>query len=304
MENNKDYHVSVLLNAAVDGLNISSGGTYVDVTYGAGGHSAEILKRMDGGKLYAFDQDEDAERNLIDDDRLVFVRQNFRYMKNYLKFDKMLPVDGVLADLGVSSYQFDTAERGFSIRYDGELDMRMDGNAGLTAVDVLNDYEEEEISKMLWNYADLRPSRAIATEIVKARKVKKIETGAELKQILNRFLPKGKENSYLARVYQALRIEVNQELEVLKEFLQQCEQVLKPGGRLVVISYHSLEDRLVKQFIKTGKFGEEVEKDFFGKEVKPFKAINKKPIIPEPEEILRNNRARSAKLRIAERLDA
>ncbi|HEV7231617.1 MAG TPA: 16S rRNA (cytosine(1402)-N(4))-methyltransferase RsmH [Bacteroidia bacterium] len=296
-----NYHNPVLLNDCIEGLNINPDGVYVDVTFGGGGHSREIMKHLKGGKLIAFDQDPDAAENAIDDPRFTLVAQNFRYMKNFLKLHKALPVDGILADLGVSSHQFDVPERGFSTRFEADLDMRMDTNGKLTAAGVLNTYSERELSQLFRNYGEVENAGKLAYLIVGHRKENRIQTVSELKDVLKPCMPRGKENQYLAQVFQALRIEVNNELEVLKEFLMQSNEVLKAGGRLVVISYHSLEDRLVKNFISKGKFEGEVEKDFFGNIIKPMEAVNRKIIVPGPDELQMNNRARSAKLRIAEK---
>lgn len=299
---NSEYHVPVLLNAVIEGLNIGPTGTFVDVTFGGGGHSSAILDRLTDGKLIAFDQDTDATNNLLQDDRLVFVRQNFRYLKNYLRMHRVSEVDGILADLGVSSHQFNEAERGFSIRYDAELDMRMDRKATLTAKSVINNYEEEALSGLLYRYGELKNARRIARAIVQHRESQSLNTVDELKAVVASFAPKHKVNQFYARVFQALRIEVNRELEVLEEMLQQAADVLKPGGRLVVISYHSLEDRLVKNFMKTGNFDGKLEKDFYGNPIRPLQTVMTKPIVPDEAEIERNSRARSAKLRIAQKL--
>ncbi|CAL2083863.1 16S rRNA (cytosine(1402)-N(4))-methyltransferase RsmH [Tenacibaculum sp. 190524A05c] len=294
-----DYHKSVLLEESVDALNIKADGVYVDVTFGGGGHSKEILKRLgENGKLFAFDQDADALQNTIEDDRFVLIGENFRYITRFLRFHGVKKVDGVLADLGVSSYQFDEATRGFSTRFDGELDMRMNQASGLSAKVVVNEYEEEKLADVLYLYGELRNARAIARQIVSSRGVKEIDTSFELKEALKRFLPKAKEHKILAQIYQAIRIEVNEELEVLKEFLMQMPELLNEEGRLSVISYHSLEDRLVKRFIRTGKFQGEPEKDFYGNTNEPMKKVGKL-IVPTQDEIKVNNRARSAKLRIA-----
>ncbi len=294
-----NYHESVLLKESVDALDIKEGGVYVDVTFGGGGHSKEILKRLGpNGRLFGFDQDDDARRNIIEDDRFVLIEENFRYISRFLRFHGVKKVDGVLADLGVSSHQFDEAERGFSIRFDGELDMRMNQNAKVSAKEVINDFEESKLADILFYYGELRNARAIAKTIVAARAEKRIETSFELKEVLKRFLPKMKEHKILAQIYQAIRIEVNEELEVLKEFLNQMPQLLNDDGRLSVISYHSLEDRLVKRFIRTGLFEGEPEKDFYGNISVPLKKVGKL-IVPTSEEIAVNNRARSAKLRIA-----
>lgn len=287
----------------MEGLCINPSGVYVDVTFGGGGHSRAILNRLnENGRLVAFDQDDDAYANRPDDERLIFVKQNFRYLKNYLKFYKIAQVDGILADLGVSSHQFDTAERGFSIRFDGDLDMRMNQNSPLTAAKILNEYSEENLANVLYQYGEIKESRKIARAIGKSRIEKPIETIDELKKLVNPFAKKFKESQFLAQVFQALRIEVNEELVVLKEMLMQAVEVLKPGGRLVVMSYHSLEDRLVKNLIKTGNFEGTVEKDFFGNYNTPLEAVNRKVIVPTEEEIEKNSRARSAKLRIAEKI--
>lgn len=293
------YHNPVLLKESVDALNIKEDGVYVDVTFGGGGHSEEILKRLgEKGRLFAFDQDEDAVKNKIDDDRFVLIEENFRYISRFLKFYGVRKVDGVLADLGVSSHQFDEAERGFSIRFDGELDMRMNQSAKVSANEVVNDYEEKDLANILFLYGELRNSRAIAKTIVQEREKEKIETSFQLKQVLQRYLPKAREHKILAQIFQAIRIEVNEELEVLKEFLNQIPGLLHPDGRLSVISYHSLEDRLVKRFIRTGLFSGEPEKDFFGNIQVPLMKVGKL-IVPTPQEINSNNRARSAKLRVA-----
>ncbi|MCH2034829.1 MAG: 16S rRNA (cytosine(1402)-N(4))-methyltransferase RsmH [Tenacibaculum sp.] len=294
-----NYHKSVLLEESVDALNIKEDGVYVDVTFGGGGHSKEILSRLgENGRLFAFDQDADALQNTIQDDRFVLIGENFRYIKRFLRFHGVQKVDGVLADLGVSSYQFDEATRGFSTRFDGELDMRMNQSSGLSAKVVINEYEEERLADVLYLYGELRNARAIAKQIVNSRSEKSIDTSFGLKEVLKRFLPKAKEHKILAQIYQAIRIEVNEELEVLKEFLMQMPELLNEEGRLSVISYHSLEDRLVKRFIRTGKFQGEPEKDFYGNTNEPMKKVGKL-IVPTQDEIKINNRARSAKLRIA-----
>lgn len=296
------YHEPVLLKECIEGLNINPAGIYVDVTYGGGGHSKEILKHLTTGKLYAFDQDEDAVKNKITDDRLILIKQNFRYLKNFLKMYNALPVDGLLADLGVSSHQFDQAERGFSTRFEASLDMRMDRNTKLTAADVLNTYSEEELKRVFKLYGEVDNAGKLAYFIFHSRKEKAIATVSDLKTAMERCVKRGRENQYYAQVFQALRIEVNNELDVLEELLFQTIDVLKPGGRLVVISYHSLEDRLVKNIIRSGKVEGEIEKDFYGNPITPYKAITRKPIVPDEAEIERNSRARSAKLRIAEKL--
>ena len=296
-----EYHNPVLLKECIEGLNINPAGIYVDVTFGGGGHSREILKHLTTGKLYAFDQDDDAVKNKIDDERFVLIKQNFRYLKNFLKMYNALPIDGLLADLGVSSHQFDEAERGFSIRFNAKLDMRMDQNGKQTAADILNTYSEEELKRIFKLYGEVDNAGYLASIIFHNRKDKHIDTVNDLKVMITKCVKKGRENQYYAQVFQALRIEVNKELDVLQELLTQSLEVLKPGGRLVVISYHSLEDRLVKNIMRSGKFVGEVEKDFYGNQLTPFKQITKKPIVPSAEENEINSRARSAKLRIAEK---
>lgn len=295
------YHRPVLLQPCMDGLNLQPGGTYVDVTFGGGGHSSRMLELLEGGKLVAFDQDPDARNNLPQDDRLLFIHQNFRYMKNFLKLHGNIPVDGILADLGISSWQIDQPERGFSTRFQGPLDMRMDKQSALSAKEVVNEYDEEELVRVFRFYGELKNARKIARELVFQRKNELPETTEQLKGVLQKLAPRGKENKFFAQVFQALRIEVNHELDVLKEFLKQSAEVLRPGGRLVVISYHSLEDRLVKNFIKAGNFNGEQEKDFFGNVIAPFKAVGKL-IVPDEQEQEENPRSRSAKLRIAEKI--
>ena len=293
------YHNSVLLKESVDALDIKSDGVYVDVTFGGGGHSREILSRLGvNGKLFAFDQDPDAHKNIITDDRFVLIGENFRYITRFLRFYGVRKVDGVLADLGVSSHQFDAAERGFSTRFDGDLDMRMNQKSDLSAQKIINKYEEKALADVLFLNGELRNARALARKIVATRSEREIKTSFQLKEVLKSFLPKAKEHKILAQIFQAIRIEVNQELEVLKEFLSQIPDLLNESGRLSVISYHSLEDRLVKRFIKTGMFIGEPEKDIFGNTNEPLKKIGKL-IIPTKEEVKANNRARSAKLRIA-----
>ncbi|HTI60984.1 16S rRNA (cytosine(1402)-N(4))-methyltransferase RsmH [Mucilaginibacter sp.] len=294
------YHNPVMLNECIEGLNIRPDGTYVDVTFGGGGHSRAIIKKLGkNGRLLAFDQDADAQKNLIDDDRFEFIDQNFRYLKNFARLHNALPVNGILADLGVSSYQFDQAERGFSIRFDADLDMRMNQNGSLTAKEVVNTYSEADLHRIFGIYGEIQNAKSLARTIVTARLNAPINTVADLKNAISGLIPRGKENKYLAQVFQALRIEVNQELEALKDFLIQSAEVLISGGRLVVMSYHSLEDRLVKNFIAKGKFSGEVEKDFYGNDQKPFDAVSRGAITASDEEIKNNNRARSAKLRIA-----
>ncbi len=294
-----EYHNPVLLHESIDALAIKEGGVYVDVTFGGGGHSREILNRLGAtGKLIAFDQDLDAKRNTIEDNRFVLIEENFRYIGRFLKFYGVKKVDGILADLGVSSHQFDEAERGFSIRFDGELDMRMNQSSKTSAKKIINTYSEEMLANILFVYGELRNARAIAHTIVEARIDDVIETSFQLRKLLQKHLPKAKEHKILAQIFQAIRIEVNEELEVLKEFLIQTPNLLNPEGRLSVISYHSLEDRLVKRFIRTGLFEGEPEKDFFGNIDVPLMKLGKL-IIPNQEEIRKNNRARSAKLRVA-----
>lgn len=297
-----DYHNPVLLKETVDGLNIDPDGVYVDVTFGGGGHSREIMKRLGPkGRLFAFDQDRDALSNVIDDDRFMLISENFRFIKRFLRFYGVKKVDGVLGDFGVSSHQFDVAERGFSTRFESELDMRMDQTSALSAHQVVNEYDEADLRRVLLQYGELRNAPKIARTIVGARRDGEIKTTEAFKEILAPFLPKHREHKILAQVYQAIRIEVNQELEVLKEFLLQTEEILEPGGRLSLISYHSLEDRLVKRYIRSGMFEGEPEKDMFGNVSVPFKKVGGL-IVPTKEEIVENNRARSAKLRIAERI--
>ncbi|WP_420321747.1 16S rRNA (cytosine(1402)-N(4))-methyltransferase RsmH [Flagellimonas sp.] len=297
-----EYHNPVLLQESVDGLGIKENGVYVDVTFGGGGHSKEILKRLGNeGRLIAFDQDEDALANAIDDERFQLINQNFQFLKQYLKFYGIRKVDGILADFGVSSHQFDEADRGFSIRFNADLDMRMNRSSQLSAYEVVNSYSEKDLASVLFQYGELRNANAIAKQIVASRQEGAIKTTDDLKKVLGRFLPKMKENKILAQIYQAIRIEVNQEIEVLKAFLLQVPEVLKEGGRLSLISYHSLEDRLVKRFIRAGRFEGEPEKDFYGNIDVPLKKIGGL-IVPSAEEIAKNNRARSAKLRIAERI--
>jgi 16S rRNA (cytosine1402-N4)-methyltransferase len=297
-----EYHKPVLLTEAVAGLNIQPDGVYVDVTFGGGGHSREILKKLGNeGKLIAFDQDIDALENAIDDPRFLLINENFRHLKRFLRFHGYSQVDGILGDFGVSSHQFDAPERGFSTRFDSDLDMRMNREGELSAYQVINQYSEAHLRKLFYEYGELRAAAGMARLIVEYRAKTPIKTGSELKEALGRFLPKHKENKILAQLYQAIRIEVNQELEVLKEFLLQTPEVLKEGGRLSLISYHSLEDRLVKRFMRNGLFEGEPEKDVFGRVEVPFKLVGKF-VIPSEEEIKANNRARSAKLRVAEKL--
>lgn len=298
-----DYHNPVLLQLSVGYLVANPDGVYVDVTYGGGGHSREILRRLGKGRLIAFDQDADAQANLIEDERFTFVPSNFKNLSRFLKYHQAYPVDGILADLGVSSHQFDTPERGFSYREDGVLDMRMNTNAGKPAQDIVNQYEEQALSQVFYRYGELSDGRALARRIVKAREGKPITTTQELVEVLKPSLPRGRENKSLSRIFQALRIEVNQEMEALEAFLAQSIEALKVGGRLVVISYHSLEDRMVKNFMRAGNFSGEVEKDFYGNPLTPFKLVTRKALVPGDEEINLNPRARSAKLRVAEKIN-
>ncbi len=300
MEHN-EYHNPVLLTETVDGLNIKSNGVYVDVTFGGGGHSKEILRRLGpDGKLFAFDQDTDALQNDLKDDRFQLINANFRDIKRFLRVYGIKEVDGILADLGVSSHQFDVAERGFSTRFDATLDMRMNQSSVLSAYEVVNEYEESELARIFFDYGELKTARGMAAAIVNSRTNAPIKNTEQLKEVLSRFLPPHRSNKILAQIYQAIRIEVNQEMDALKEFLEQSLTILKPTGRLSVISYHSLEDRLVKRFMKNGMFEGEPERDFFGRFEVPFKTIGKH-IVPTEQEIEQNNRARSAKLRIAEK---
>lgn len=295
------YHNPVMLDKCIEGLNIKPEGVYVDVTFGGGGHSRAILERLTSGHLYAFDQDEDAAENAFDDERFTFIPQNFKYFKNFIQLYHGGKVDGILADLGVSSHQFDTPEKGFSTRFDGPLDMRMSQTTPNDAATVVNTYDHEALTRILRLYGEMQQPHLIASDIIMARDAEPIETTEQLKAAVQNRLPRGKENKVLAQLFQALRIEVNQELEALTSFLTQCPDVLATGGRLVVMSYHSLEDRLVKNFLKTGNAEGKEEKDFYGNLLTPYTMITRKPIIPSNEEIENNSRARSAKLRIAER---
>ena len=298
-----EYHKPVLLNESVDGMNITGSETCVDVTFGGGGHSREIVKRLgEKGRLFGFDQDKDAVANSLVDERFTLVQQNFRYLKNFLKFHQAVPVDCVLADLGVSSHQFNEGERGFSIRFEGPLDMRMDQSGDLTAEKIINDYEEVDLIRIFREYGEVKNAQKLVFEIVNTRDSGRITKTKELIEIIEDCVPGKFRNKYLAQVFQALRIEVNDEMGALKDMLEQSYEVLRPGGRLSVITYHSLEDRLVKNFFKKGKFEGELEKDFFGNPQLKFKLINRKPILPTEEEIKNNNRARSAKLRVAEKI--
>lgn len=298
-----EYHVPVLLNASVDDLIVDKNGVYVDVTFGGGGHSKYILSQLEKGRLIGFDQDVDAEKNLIEDDRFSFVRQNFSFMKNYLRMiPGCFPVNGILADLGVSSHQFNTAKRGFSFRFDADLDMRMNQDVVKTAKDVLMQYEEADLRYVFKVFGELSNAHKIAYRIVKNRVEKEIKTIEDLKVLMGGLYMPHKGNTFFAKLFQALRIEVNDEMKVLENFLNQSTEVIKEGGRLSVITYHSLEDRMVKRFIKSGNIEGKQQKDFYGNLIRPFKEVNRKPIVPSAEEIKVNNRARSAKLRVAERI--
>ena len=296
------YHVPVLLEESVSGLNIDPEGVYLDLTFGGGGHSREILRHLGGGCLIGFDQESDALANVPDDSRFIFVNHNFRYLRNFLRYCGYDNEDGILADLGVSSHEFDEAGRGFSFRFDAELDMRMNRRGRLKATDILNSYSEEELIRVFREYGEVDNARGLVSLIIKAREEKPIGRSEEFLQVIAPRVPKQKEKKYLAQVYQALRIEVNGELDALKEMLQQAELALRPGGRLVVITYHSLEDRIVKNFLKSGNFEGKIEKDFYGHVKRNFELVNRKVIVPSDEEIERNPRARSAKLRIAEKI--
>ena len=296
------YHVPALLNESIEGLRVLSSGIYVDVTFGGGGHSREILNRLgENGRLLGFDQDEDAVANIIPDNRFTFVRSNFRYLKNFLRYHDIDQVDGVIADLGVSSHHFDDSFRGFSFRFSGELDMRMNRGASLNAADILNEYQVEKLADVFYKWGELKNARRIASSVVEYRSKKKIEKTDDFLEIISPFTRRDKEKKILAQAFQALRIEVNGEMDALTEMLMQALDVLKPGGRLSVISYHSLEDRLVKNFFRTGNFEGNLEKDFFGNPLTPFETINRKVIVPSEEEQNNNPRSRSAKLRVAEK---
>lgn len=297
----EEYHIPVMLNECLDGLNIKPDGVYVDVTFGGGGHTRAIVDRLEGGKVYAFDQDEEAKRNAegIPEDKFTLIDANFRHMKRYLRLQGVRKVDGILADLGVSSHQIDTAERGFSIRKEAALDMRMGHDHELTAQKILEEYSQEELARVLYEYAELRNSRVIARTLIQSRGSDELTTTGGLVKLLEPFAPPRKENQFYAKVFQALRIEVNDEMGALKEMLEQSVQILKEGGRLVVMSYHSLEDRPVKGFMKTGNLEGEVKKDFYGNLLCPFKLVTRRPIVASAEELSRNSRARSAKLRVA-----
>jgi len=303
MTNSRGYHIPVLLHDAVNGLKIIPEGVYVDVTFGGGGHAKEVLDKLSGGKLVGFDQDPDAERNLPVSDNFIFIPQNFRYLKNHLRLHGLIPINGILADLGVSSWQFDKEDRGFSFRFDGPLDMRMARSGKVTAADILNEYDAEKLTKVFREFGEVKEAYSLAKRMEIVRQDKPFEHTKQLNDLLEDFNHNGKKVQFKAKVFQALRIEVNEEIKAIKEMLEASAEVLKPGGRLVVISYHSLEDRIVKNFIKKGKFEGDVEKDFYGNQIRPFKEITRKPILPSQEEINSNPRARSAKLRIAERIE-
>lgn len=295
------YHIPALLSESISGLDIKSNGNYVDATFGGGGHSKEILKHLKKGRLFSFDQDEEALKNKVDDNRLILVHSNFRYIKNFLRLYKVEKVDGILADLGISFHQIDELGRGFSFKSDAEIDMRMNKNSKITAAHILNTYEPEKLAFILKEYGELNNGWKIAQALIEARSINKFQKIGQLVAVLEKFAPKKMENKFYAKVFQALRIEVNEEMDALKEFLSQTSLLLKKGGRLVVISYHSLEDRLVKNFIRSGKFEGEIEKDIYGNYEVPFSMVNKKIIVPSESEINLNPRSRSAKLRIAER---
>ena len=297
------YHIPALLNECLEGLNISPNGTYVDVTFGGGGHSRGIVENLgEGGRLFSFDQDSDAEKNIIDDKRFTFVKSNFRFLKNFMQYHGVSEVDGIIADLGVSFHHFDEADRGFSFRFDGKLDMRMNRKGGKSASDIINRYPEDKIADILYYYGEMRNARRIASAIVRKRENKAIETTSDLLAIIKDMVNPKQEKKELAQIFQALRIEVNDEMASLKSMLMQSAAILKPGGRMVVLTYHSLEDRIVKDFFKFGNFEGKAEKDFFGRVIAPLKQVNNKVIVPTDEEIERNPRSRSAKLRIAEKL--
>ena len=302
MTNDNVYHIPVLLEETIAGLNINPNGIYVDVTFGGGGHSKEILKRLSpNGHLYSFDQDKDAEQNIVADNRFTFVRSNFRYLKNWMRYYDIEYIDGLLADLGVSSHHFDAQERGFSFRFDGDLDMRMNQRGTKTAADIVNEYTEEQLANVFYLYGELKNSRKLAAAITRKRFERRIYTIGDFLEIIKPFFEREREKKEMAKVFQALRIEVNQEMDALKEMLQAASELLRPGGRLSVLTYHSLEDRIVKNFIKTGNVEGKMEKDFFGNINTPFKAVNNKIIMASTEEQEKNPRSRSAKLRIAEK---
>jgi 16S rRNA (cytosine1402-N4)-methyltransferase len=303
MNDEQVYHIPVLLKQSIDGLAICPEGIYVDVTFGGGGHSREILKHLSGkGHLYSFDQDPDAEQNIVENEHFTFVRSNFRFLQNFMQYYGVEEVDGILADLGVSSHHFDDAERGFSFRFEGLLDMRMNQRAGKTAADIVNEYTEEDLAHIFYLYGELKNSRKLASILVKARAKQPIQTIGDFLNIVQPLFGREREKKELAKVFQALRIEVNQEMTALKEMLQAAISLMKPGGRLAVITYHSLEDRMVKNIMKTGNIEGKLKQDFFGRIETPFKLVNNKVIVPDDEELARNPRSRSAKLRIAEKI--
>lgn len=296
------YHIPVLLKECVEGLNIGPDGIYVDVTFGSGGHSRGILEKLSSGRLIAFDRDKDASANLIEDDRFFFIHQNYRYLKNFLTLKGIKHIDGLLADLGISSWQIDQPERGFSIRLDGDLDMRMDQGQELTAAIIINSYSAGQLIQLFRQYGEIDNAKRLTDEILKERAIQRIKSTEALKNLLLSIAPRGKENQYLAKAFQAIRIEVNEELDAIKDLLKNTNDILKPGGRMVVISYHSLEDRLVKNYFRTGNFEGNPVKDFFGHQIAPMRPVNRKAIIPPEAEQLANPRSRSAKLRIAEKI--
>jgi len=296
------YHIPVLLNECIEGLNINPEGIYVDVTFGSGGHSRKILEKLSTGRLISFDCDKDVHDNLIEDERFFFIQQNYRYLKNFLKFQGIQYIDGLLADLGISSWQIDQPERGFSIRLDGDLDMRMDQGQELNAAKIINSYSADQLIHLFKKYGEIDNSRRLVKEILNERTIQRIDSTESLKNVILRVAPRGKENQYLAKAFQAIRIEVNEELDALKDLLKHTNDILKPGGRMVVISYHSLEDRLVKNYFRTGNFDGIPVKDFFGHQIAPMRPVNRKAIIPSEDEQLANPRSRSAKLRIAEKI--
>jgi 16S rRNA (cytosine1402-N4)-methyltransferase len=302
MANQTTYHDAVMLKESTEALDIKPDGIYVDVTYGGGGHSKEILKNLTTGKLYAFDQDPDSEKEKTTSDNLIFINQNFRYLTNYLRMYQALPIDGLLADLGISSHQIDTDGRGFAFRSDGPLDMRMSQQGELTAAKVVNEYSEQALTEMFSQYGELKNSRQVARKIVEARTENPFTSTSQLASCVEKLFPARFKHKFLSQVFQAIRIEVNGELEALKELLSQCGETIKENGRIAFITYHSLEDRLVKNYIKSGNFKGELKKDFYGNVIKPFEAVNRKPLLPSEEELLRNNRSRSAKLRVAVKL--
>lgn len=296
------YHIPVLLNKSVEGLNINPNGVYLDLTFGGGGHSQKILSYLDKGKLFGFDQDEDAKKNIIDDERFVFVHHNFKYFTNFLKFYNIDKVDGILADLGLSSHHINNPERGFSFRFDADLDMRMNQSSAISAKEIIANYSQQDLSEVFYKYGELKNSNQISKLIVISRENKAITTTFDLVEVIKNLAPTFKENKFYAQVFQALRIEVNKEIEVLGDMLIQSENILKSGGRISIITYHSLEDRLVKNYFKSGNLNGKIEKDFYGNIKTPFKIINKKVVVPSENEIKINSRARSAKLRIAEKI--